>query len=252
MYIAYCCAGIAAIAAVYSLGTSAEAPSEPPMAIVRETPSFADAQFADRSNIERAILDSRASLRASVIKVSLRSQRRDMPVYEETDRIAAAVQTELQRHGCYSGRIDNLWGGGSRRAMAKFNRSASLNLNESAPGSATLASLQGIGAPVCGPVQAFKEAVASRHVMLSANPAEKSEVIAPADRQGPPASYLPPWTKKSIQDRTDTTNAALANTPDRNLRKVKKATQEPRAVKLAAKHRPAFSKDVFGFAWPGE
>lgn len=43
------------------------------------------------------------------------------------DRLAVALQTELQRAGCYRGTIDGQWGAGSRRAVDRFAEAARLD-----------------------------------------------------------------------------------------------------------------------------
>lgn len=38
----------------------------------------------------------------------------------DADQVAAAIQTELARMGCYSGRVDGEWGGGSDSALGRY------------------------------------------------------------------------------------------------------------------------------------
>lgn len=52
----------------------------------------------------------------------------------------AAIQTTLQAAGCYTMKVDGLWGAGSRRATAEFARRQGLDLGSSEP-TPTLAAL---------------------------------------------------------------------------------------------------------------
>ncbi len=49
------------------------------------------------------------------------------------DPLAAELQTELARVGCYTVAVDGLWGPGSRRAMADFNRETGTGFPTDAP-----------------------------------------------------------------------------------------------------------------------
>lgn len=42
--------------------------------------------------------------------------------------LAAAIQTKLRELGHYRGQIDNIWGGGSRAALRRFNRAQNVDL----------------------------------------------------------------------------------------------------------------------------
>ena len=68
-------------------------------------------------------------------------------------RLAAAMQAELARLGCYSGRQDNIWGGATRKAVRQFNRVAKRELRSAAPSIESLYALKDIREPLCGSPQ---------------------------------------------------------------------------------------------------
>jgi len=65
------------------------------------------------------------------------------------DALAAELQTELARVGCYTAAIDGLWGPGSRRAMAEFNRRTGSDLAVDAATPRALAAVARVEEPVC-------------------------------------------------------------------------------------------------------
>jgi len=64
--------------------------------------------------------------------------------------LAAELQTELARVGCYEGTIDGLWGPASRRAMTNFNHWAGKDAAITAPTPRALVTVARTPAPVCG------------------------------------------------------------------------------------------------------
>ena len=68
------------------------------------------------------------------------------------DRIAMAkeLQLQLRRVGCYRGRIDGIWGNGSRRAMRSFNRRINAGLPVSEPDNILLTLVGGYDNRACG------------------------------------------------------------------------------------------------------
>lgn len=257
--------GLAAIAGLYGWNIFAPPPSAPaPQPVVyREAPSIWDTQFSDRANIERAILNARASIKENVVKASLRKLDAEAAQAPGEDRIAAAMQGELKRLGCYTGRIDNSWGRGSQKAVAKFNRAALLNLNERLPGLAALARLQATNTPVCAAQSVAqnappKPAVVTSHLTLSANLSPPSKALDQTEKS-PPAldnnaatSYLPPWTKKSASGDIGAATDAPVRSRAKVARKAPKNTDRPRVTREANARRSAFGKTSFSFAWPGQ
>ena len=66
-----------------------------------------------------------------------------------------AVQTELHRVGCDPGRVDGVWGGQSREALAAFGNFAKVDVGDLAPTPEILAIIKGKDAVVCvAPVEA--------------------------------------------------------------------------------------------------
>jgi hypothetical protein len=80
----------------------------------------------------------------------------------------------LKRLGCYRGKVDNLWGRGSRGAFRRFIHAASLDLESAAPSAAAIAALRGY----------------ADSVECSAFPMPATQDAAVEDR-----SYLPPWMR---------------------------------------------------------
>lgn len=68
----------------------------------------------------------------------------------EADPLAAELQAELARVGCYTAAVDGLWGPASRRAMTNFNRWAGADASVSSPTPKALVTVARTPAPVCG------------------------------------------------------------------------------------------------------
>jgi len=62
---------------------------------------------------------------------------------------AVLLQKELQRVGCYGGRLDGDWGRGSRRAMERFNSLARTAYSVDVPASATIDGIRAVTSQVC-------------------------------------------------------------------------------------------------------
>ncbi|MCI2398517.1 peptidoglycan-binding domain-containing protein [Aliiroseovarius subalbicans] len=74
-----------------------------------------------------------------------------VPVVPKADAsIAAAMQRELARVGCYDGAIDGKWGPGSTQAMRNFGHWSGEPVNPSIPSQHGLDALKRTPAPVCG------------------------------------------------------------------------------------------------------
>ncbi len=70
-----------------------------------------------------------------------------MSVYE----LARALQTELQRVGCYHGEIDGDWGPMSKRAMSGFTDRVNASLPVETPDAILLTMVRGYEGEACGP-----------------------------------------------------------------------------------------------------
>ncbi|WP_072392145.1 peptidoglycan-binding domain-containing protein [Hyphomicrobium sp. CS1GBMeth3] len=64
--------------------------------------------------------------------------------------LARDIQIELQRLGCYFGKIDGVWGGGSRRAVLSFMESVNATLPTQEPDVFMLSLIRGQSSAVCG------------------------------------------------------------------------------------------------------
>ena len=63
--------------------------------------------------------------------------------------IARALQTELQRSGCYGGLVDGVWGIQSRKAISDFAKYASLSLPGNEPTDVLLNAIRPVDRRVC-------------------------------------------------------------------------------------------------------
>jgi hypothetical protein len=72
-----------------------------------------------------------------------------LPETSDPKEVAANMQTELKRIGCYSGRIGDGWGPQSRLAMERFNELATLELPPEEPQTASLDALKAWKGPNC-------------------------------------------------------------------------------------------------------
>lgn len=67
----------------------------------------------------------------------------------KTTNVAARVQRQLKRVGCYYGAIDGIWGQGSRKAIRRFNRATGRSLEPSRPSTRQLGIIKAYGGRVC-------------------------------------------------------------------------------------------------------
>jgi len=256
VHLAYYYAGVGAVLGVYSLNVPVTTAKPPLPAITASVPHYLDNQFSTRNNIERAILDARAAQQAIVVKALLSPDRPRLAGVPASNRIAAEMQTELKRLGCYSGRIDNTWGRASQRAMAKFNRAASLDLGKDGLDAKALAKLQGMTVGLCeAKADVRQQPVAPSHVTLSVNVDEKSkQKLNAVSKKDAPTSYLPPWMDGAGKTETSAGQNDTIQTQNRaEIRlKAKKTARKPVAVKTAERPRASFPKTSFSFAWPGQ
>ena len=65
------------------------------------------------------------------------------------DPLAAELQNELARVGCYTAGVDGLWGPGSRRAMADFNQEAGVDFPTDAPTPGALVAVARVQSKLC-------------------------------------------------------------------------------------------------------
>jgi uncharacterized caspase-like protein len=72
-----------------------------------------------------------------------------LPETSDPKEVAANMQTELKRIGCYSGRVGDGWGPQSRLALERFNDLATLELPPEEPQTASLDALKAWKGPNC-------------------------------------------------------------------------------------------------------
>lgn len=92
--------------------------------------------------------------------------------------LAAAVQRELHRVGCYAGPVDGHWGAGSRQALSAFGRAVKLRLLADVPDEAVLRLVEAQPRRVCGEDQAPREEARLPHRPTFAEPRLISEPVA--------------------------------------------------------------------------
>ena len=68
-----------------------------------------------------------------------------------TDDLARPLQRQLKRLGCLIGKVDGVWGPGSRSALSKFSTRAKLKLNSLEPTQVALRAAENKRAGFCGP-----------------------------------------------------------------------------------------------------
>lgn len=130
-------------------------------------------------------------------------------------RLAQAIQSELQRVGCYSGSIDGEWGAETRRAMKAFNDRVNATLPITQPDYILLTLLQGHAAKACGatcpPGQAEAEngscqprsvlAEARRQSAVPSPPASvASQPVAPAQAERARRDAAPRTPRKDVSE----------------------------------------------------
>jgi len=116
-------------------------------------------------------------------KTALTSDEEALRLMPPGPDFAAKVQKELARLGCYRGRVDNIWGPMSRRAVARFNRVAEAKLPLKQPTRALLSSARKAPDEYCNGGGNAASQVAS----LDPNAGLEELKSRP--------SYLPPWMR---------------------------------------------------------
>lgn len=103
------------------------------------------------------------------------------PTVDIQRRLALAIQTELKRVGCYTGRLDGSWGDRSRGAMEMFIARVNASLPTREPDVFLLSLIKGQNGNVCGQPctngQVFSNGrCAAREVLADARPASPPPV----------------------------------------------------------------------------
>jgi hypothetical protein len=101
-----------------------------------------------------------------------------------------AAQAELKRLACYNGKIDGIWGSGSRAAIGMFNdrSDSSFHLNESVE---LLVALKKAPDGFCDAMCADGSCEIIASAEATENPAQPEAQTAKDDAP----SYLPPWMR---------------------------------------------------------
>ena len=71
------------------------------------------------------------------------------PLQAPTPDLGRALQTELQRVGCYQGAVDGAWGGRTKAALEQFASRTTTNLSTDTPSQAALDAVKGRQERVC-------------------------------------------------------------------------------------------------------
>ncbi len=169
-----------------------------------------------------------------------------------TERLAAAIQTELKKLGHYTGEIDNVWGSRSRAAVRAFNREQDADLPQT---------------PVAEVYQAVRGALADEapggsKPQHAGEPVMLNQQTALAGQAG----YLPPWLKDGRKPKSDETARAGSGgearvepvaLPRPDLRPARKRVQDSK-VESERSPRSAPQRSLknhlknAGFYWPGQ
>lgn len=176
------------------------------------------------------------------------------------DKLTAALQTELKRIGCYEGAIDNQWGKWTRRALAKFNSMASLDLPLSGPTETALVRVKLYAADYCKTES--KDDAKRRRQMLFSQAASAVKPSSPSAAQTENGalqqrqSYLPPWVKREAAVlETAAVASDRAGAAQEVVKPVKRAVRRTR--RNASYERPRreggrrkWTPKFFGISWP--
>jgi hypothetical protein len=143
-------------------------------------------------------------------------------------RLAASIQTELKRLGCYYGDIDNEWSRSTRRAVRRFARRTDGGVDDSRPSQQMLTMLRGY------------ESNGQCRTVVRAGEQPAAEKEASAQTDGAPAkddAYLPPWMSNKGRNSSQTSSnaaggdaasGASADAPVQESPKPEKEKRRPR------------------------
>ena len=108
-----------------------------------------------------------------------------LPDTPTRDQIAADMQNELKRLGCYFGKVGNGWGPKSRLAVEGFNRISELDLPPEEPEAASLQALKGWNGPNCEVAAVTPKAAPAPAVAPKKQAAPKKSSPSKASRPAP-------------------------------------------------------------------
>ncbi|MCU0828583.1 MAG: peptidoglycan-binding protein [Tabrizicola sp.] len=157
----------------------------PPEPEAPPEPEFPEIAFDDASAREALRTDNPALFQAMVD-----AGRLDPP----PESLVTALQTELQRGGCYTSTIDGQWGNGSRRAVDRFAETAGLTAVSQEPDIALYRQILLAGAVTC-PAPVVEAAPARPATPRASEPAAAprptpAPAPAPAPRPAAPSGGI--------------------------------------------------------------
>ena len=166
-----------------------EAPLTPPKETAIVPPSASAAPAPVPAQVAETTKDVPTHLQTSVAAPPA-PESADVP----SSRLAASVQSELKRLGCYYGTIDNDWNRSTRRALRRFARRASVQIDDSGATAQTVATLRGYETN-----EDCKVVTASGRPRTQTSATENNAGAQPESAAGQPAAkddaYLPPWMR---------------------------------------------------------
>lgn len=169
-------------------------PSAPDKAAVETPPpSNGDAAAASASaeTAKIAAVDT-----TSVEQSPEAKQSPELPPGVDLAALSRDIQTKLKEFGCYGGEIDSSWGSGTSGGVERFNKLASLDLDEDDPAQATLDALKAWNGAHC-PVE---EEIAREEPGPSAPPyVKKAHPRVKQVGKGP--RYIPPRVYRAPPDQ---------------------------------------------------
>lgn len=159
----------------------------------------------------------------------------------ERQVLAAAVQRELQRVGCYRGAIDGTWGTGSRQAVAAFGRAVNVPFASDAPDEALLRLLEGQPRRLCG---AGPDTLLEARLPERPTFAEPRLISEPVEVPRPQGRHrVPPAPEPATSALAPTARPAPAPTARADVTTAPRPAEKPRAEK-AGPQPPAFVREI--------
>lgn len=172
--------------------------------------------------------------------------------------LKSVAQTELARLGCYTAKIDGLWGPKSRGAVRKFNKHTGGNW-DSKPSVKLISTLRSAPDNLCETRCSLEEEGGTCPVTSANAQADRAKKVANTENTENTDSYLPPWMTGGKLASTDPD--ALVSQPiapdlrnrdtKRQVRK-KAAKRRVKKSRYVARHERRKRSSNWGIKnWPG-
>lgn len=157
----------------------------------------------------------------------------DLPA---ADQLVAAIQTELRRLGYYTGKVDNIWGRGSRSAVRKFNREHQTDFPQ-APAAELFTALKAVESKPGEDGEKLRDMGSLQSATASGE-----------------ASYLPPWMNGGASPERSASTPRPSSSEKRQVQRVRRSSARKYETRRRARapKRRSFRVQIRdgGFAWP--